>query len=170
MQKKHGYALLGYSNEYIITESPDDHYVKEESRINKMQIKKVDNLLNALEAKPTKLLMTGNPSDMIKAEEELAEILSDRMDVFRSAPYFIELVPKGIDKAKSLMRLLERINLTPDDLIAFGDGYNDISMLKLAGIGVAMENAEAEVREAADFVTLSNENDGVAYAIKKFCY
>lgn len=168
--KTNGHALLGYSGKYIITESPDDKYVKEESRINKMDIQKVDCLLTALERNPTKLLMTGAPTDMIKAEEELNAILNDRMDVFRSAPFFIELVPKGIDKARSLSRLLGLLNLTPSDLIAFGDGYNDISMLKFAGAGVAMENAEAEVREAADFVTLSNENDGVAYAIKKICY
>ena len=52
----------------------------------------------------------------------------------------------------------------------FGDGYNDLSMLKLAGIGVAMANAAPEVRAEADYVTLSNEEDGVAAAIEKFCY
>ena len=79
-------------------------------------------------------------------------------------------MPKGIDKAQSLNRLLERLNLSPDDMIAFGDGYNDLSMLKLAGIGVAMANAAPEVRAEADYVTLSNEEDGVAAAIEKLCY
>ena len=139
--KEKGHALLGYAGNEIITEMPDDEYVKEESRINKMNIRKVDNLFEALEPHPTKLLMTGDPTLMLKAEEELVEKLGDRMDIFRSAPFFLELVPKGIDKAKSLTRLLAKINLTPADLIAFGDGYNDLSMLKLAGMGVAMENA-----------------------------
>ena len=166
--KEHGHALLGYDDNEIITEMPDDQYVKEESRINKMNIRKVDNLFEALEPHPTKLLMTGDPSDMLKAEEELVEKLGDRMDIFRSAPFFLELVPKGIDKAKSLTRLLTIINLTPADLIAFGDGYNDLSMLKLAGMGVAMENAAPEVRAEADYVTLSNEEDGVAAALAHF--
>ena len=166
--KEHGHALLGYDGNEIITEMPDDQYVKEESRINKMNIRKVDNLFEALEPHPTKLLMTGDPSDMLKAEEELVEKLGDRMDIFRSAPFFLELVPKGIDKAKSLTRLLTIINLTPADLIAFGDGYNDLSMLKLAGMGVAMENAAPEVRAEADYVTLSNEKDGVAAALAHF--
>ena len=166
--KEHGHALLGYDGNEIITEMPDDQYVKEESRINKMNIRKVDNLFEALEPHPTKLLMTGDPSDMLKAEEELVEKLGDRMDIFRSAPFFLELVPKGIDKAKSLTRLLTIINLTPADLIAFGDGYNDLSMLKLAGMGVAMENAAPEVRAEADYVTLSNEEDGVAAALTHF--
>ena len=90
------------------------------------------------------------------------------MDIFRSAPFFLELVPKGIDKAQSLLRLLSKINLTPADLMAFGDGYNDLSMLKLAGVGVAMANAAPEVRADADYVTLSNEEDGVAAALLHF--
>ena len=112
--------------------------------------------------------MTGDPTDMIKAEEELVEILGEKMDIFRSAPFFLELVPKGIDKAQSLLRLLSKINLTPADLMAFGDGYNDLSMLKLAGVGVAMANAAPEVRADADYVTLSNEEDGVAEALLHF--
>ncbi len=105
---------------------------------------------------------------MLKAEEELVERLGDKMDIFRSAPFFLELVPKGIDKAQSLSSLLAKINLTPADMIAFGDGYNDLSMLKLAGMGVAMENAAPEVRADADYVTLSNEEDGVAAALEHF--
>ena len=166
--REHRYALLGYAGNEIITEMPDDPYVKEESRINKMNIRKVDNLLDALEPHPTKLLMTGDPTDMLKAEEKLVEILGEKMDIFRSAPFFLELVPKGIDKAQSLLRLLSKINLTPADLIAFGDGYNDLSMLKLAGVGVAMANAAPEVRADADYVTLSNEEDGVAAALLHF--
>ena len=166
--KEKNHALLGYAVNEIITEMPDDQYVKEESRINKMNIRKVDNLLDALEPHPTKLLMTGDPTDMIKAEEELVEILGEKMDIFRSAPFFLELVPKGIDKAQSLLRLLSKINLTPADLMAFGDGYNDLSMLKLAGVGVAMANAAPEVRADADYVTLSNEEDGVAEALLHF--
>ena len=166
--EENGHALLGYAGNEIITEMPDDQYVKEESRINKMNIRKVENLFEAMEPHPTKLLMTGDPTLMLKAEKELVEKLGDRMDIFRSAPFFLELVPKGIDKAKSLTRLLTKINLTPADLIAFGDGYNDLSMLKLAGMGVAMENAAPEVRAEADYVTLSNEEDGVAAALTHF--
>lgn len=166
--KEKNHALLGYAGNEIITEMPDDQYVKEESRINKMNIRKVDNLLDALEPHPTKLLMTGDPTDMLKAEEELVGILGEKMDIFRSAPFFLELVPKGIDKAQSLLRLLSKINLTPADLMAFGDGYNDLSMLKLASVGVAMANAAPEVRADADYVTLSNEEDGVAEALLHF--
>ena len=166
--KEHHHALLGYAGNEIITEMPDDQYVKEESRINKMNIRQVDNLLDALEPHPTKLLMTGDPKDMLQAENDLVAELDEKMDIFRSAPFFLELVPKGIDKAQSLLRLLGKINLTPADMIAFGDGYNDLSMLKLAGMGVAMANAAPEVRADADYITLSNEEDGVAAALEHF--
>lgn len=166
--RAHGYALLGYVGNEIVTESPFDKYVAEESRINKMAVRHVDNLPASLEPHPTKLLMTGDPARMIEAEEELSRLVGNRMDVFRSAPFFVELVPQGIDKAQSLLRLLSRLNLSPQDLMAFGDGYNDLSMLKLAAMGVAMENAAPEVRAEADFVTLSNEHDGVAHALKRW--
>lgn len=168
--KTNKYALLGYNEDKIITEFPNDRYVKEESRINKMEIKEVDNLLNFVEKKPTKLLMTGHPTDMISAEKDLKERLGNKMDIYRSAPFFIELVPKGIDKAQSILRLLNKLGQDTKDVIAFGDGYNDISMLKLADIGVAMANAPQEVKANANVTTISNEDDGVAIGIAKYCY
>ena len=112
--------------------------------------------------------MTGEPEDMIVAENEIRQLTGDRMDVFRSAPFFLELVPKGIDKALSLGRLLDIMNISTGELMSFGDGYNDISMIKYAGMGIAMDNAADEVKKAADYVTLSNEDDGIAAAIDKF--
>ena len=141
---------------------PADEYVAIESHINKMPVRGVENLVDAIDPNPTKLLMTGRPELMAEAEKELLDLLADRMEVYRSAPYFIELVPKGIDKAQSLLRLLSRLQLTPADLTAFGDGYNDLSMLRLAARGVAMANAEAEVRAQAAYTTLSNDEDGIA--------
>lgn len=166
--KEHDYALLGYNGPQILTEKPDDEYVIEEGRINRLPIVKADSLLDAIEPQPTKLLMTGHPDQMAAAERELSVLLEDRMDLFRSAPFFLELVPKGIDKARSLRRLLSHLQLTAADLIAFGDGYNDLTMLRFAGMGVAMANAQAEVRAAADYITLSNEEDGVAAALDHF--
>lgn len=166
--KEKGYALLGYKEGKIVTESPDDEYVWEERRVNKMEIDGVDNLLEALVANPCKLLMTGPEEEMAKAEVDLKALLGEKMDIFRSAPFDLELVPKGIDKAETLNKLLEILGLTTDDLIAFGDGYNDLSMIKLAGMGVAMENAVPELKEAADYITLTNEEDGVAAALEHF--
>jgi hypothetical protein len=88
--------------------------------------------------------------------------------VFRSEPYFLELVPKGIDKAQSLAVLLGEIGMKREEMICVGDGFNDLSMIRYAGLGVAMANAQEVVRENADYITLSNEEDGVAAVVEKF--
>ena len=90
-----------------------------------------------------------------------------KINVFRSEPYFLELVPQGIDKALSLSVLLENIGMTREEVIAIGDGYNDLSMIKFAGMGVAMGNAQEPVKKAADYITLTNDEDGVAEAIER---
>ena len=164
--RQHNHALLGYRGNSIITEMADDQYVREESRINKMPVEQVDNLLDNIDLPPTKLLMTGDPDILAEDEKELKAMLGSRMEIYRSAPFFLELVPQGIDKAQSLLRLLERLGLTKDNLIAFGDGWNDLSMLKLAAVGVAMANAADEIKAQADYVTLSNDEDGVAEALQ----
>ena len=82
--------------------------------------------------------------------------------------YFLELVPKGIDKAQSLAVLLKEIGMTKEEMIAVGDGFNDLSMIQYAGLGVAMANAQEIVRQNADYITLSNEEDGVAAVVEKF--
>ena len=88
--------------------------------------------------------------------------------IYRSEPYFLELVPLGIDKAQSLTVLLEKLDMKREEMVAVGDGFNDLSMIQFAGLGVAMANAQDVVKEAADYVTLSNEEDGVAAVVEKF--
>lgn len=166
--KENDFAIVTYENEYVLTEKPDDEYVLKEALLNVMKIKKVDNFLEAVKHPITKCLIVGEPSRLALLEKEMYEKLKDRMGVFRSEPYFLELVPKGINKAQSLSVLLEEIGMTKNKMIAIGDGFNDLSMIQYAGLGIAMENAQDVVKQAADFITLSNEEDGVAYAVEKF--
>ena len=77
-------------------------------------------------------------------------------------------MPQNIDKAHSLQKLLSSIGLTADEMICCGDGYNDLSMIEYAGLGVAMENAQPVIKEAANFVTRSNDEDGILYVIDRF--
>jgi Cof subfamily protein (haloacid dehalogenase superfamily) len=136
--------------------------------LNKMPARRVDNFLEAIHGLKPKCLIVGEPEPLARLEQEMAARLSETNGVYRSEAFFLELVPKGIDKAASLEALLQKLGHTREELIACGDGYNDLSMIRYAGLGVAMANAKPEVREAADFVTLSNEEDGVAYAVEKF--
>ena len=80
---------------------------------------------------------------------------------------FVELMPPGVDKAFGLGRLCEERQVSPQEVVAFGDMPNDDAMLKFAGWGVAVSKAHQSTREAADEVADSNLNDGVAKVLEK---
>ena len=80
----------------------------------------------------------------------------------------IEVCAAGVDKGLGLIRLGEILGIEKEEIMACGDGKNDIGMIKMSGLGVAMGNGMEEVKAAADYVTLSNEEDGAAKAIEKF--
>lgn len=166
--KKNNFAIVTYDGKYVITENPEDEYVLKEALLNVMEPKKVTNFLDAVKHPIAKCLIVGEPSRLAKLEKEMYDNLNERMGVFRSEPYFLELVPKGIDKAQSLSVLLSEIGISKDEMITIGDGFNDLSMIKYAGLGIAMANAQDIVKENADFITKTNDEDGVAYAINKF--
>ena len=90
------------------------------------------------------------------------------MELYRSADYFLECVPLGIDKAESIDKLIDILGIKRQEIIACGDGYNDVSMLKFAGLSVAMANASEDIRQLADVVTLSNDNDGVGQIVEDY--
>lgn len=82
--------------------------------------------------------------------------------------YNIEIMDKGVTKASAVSVLAQAYDIKREEIICIGDSENDIPMIEFAGLGVAMANGTDEAKSAADFVTLSNEEDGVAYVIKKF--
>lgn len=90
------------------------------------------------------------------------------MELVGSLKYNIEINAAGVNKGTGLVRLGKYLGIRREEIMAFGDGDNDIEMLREAGFGVAMANGVQEVKDAADYVTLSNEEEGVAAAIEKF--
>ena len=115
-----------------------------------------------------KLLLVGDPVDMPHVEELMQQEFAGRLSIYRSAPFFIETMPLGVEKSASLALLLQRLGLRPADLMACGDGWNDEPMIRFAGMGVAMANAVPAVKAVADFVTADNDHDGVGIAVEKF--
>ena len=133
-----------------------------------MECPNVDNFLYAIKFPVPKCLIVGEPQQLELLECKMRDALNGRMNVFRSEPFFLELVPNGIDKACSLKVLLDHLGMSHEQMIAIGDGFNDVSMIKYAGLGVAMSNAQEAVKKEADYITLSNEEDGVAAVVEKF--
>ena len=88
--------------------------------------------------------------------------------MFRSEPFFLEITAIGCDKGTAILELAERLRIDRSETMACGDGFNDITMLRAAGIGVAMANAQTPAKNAADFITLSNNDNGICFALRKF--
>ena len=168
LSKQYGVNLMSYEGDNLVTEEPEDEFLAIEARINGLGIKKVDNLSEYIDFPINKCLMLGEGDYLAKVEKKVHAALSDRLDVYRSEPFFLEILPKGVDKAKALEGLLDKLGCDRTELMACGDGYNDLTMIRYAGMGVAMANARDEVKAEADYVTLSNDEDGVAAAIEKF--
>ena len=165
---EHDCGLITYLDRNIIAGTRLDEYIELEARINGMEIRCVDNFVNFVDFDVNKYLMTAPPEVAEKYAEQLQERYKDELSVYRSEPFFIEIMPKGIDKAKSLDRMMNIVGLTKDNCICCGDGYNDMTMIRYAGVGVAMENAQPQVKEVADFITDSNDNDGIVKVIDTF--
>ena len=165
--------IVTYLPEAILASKNEGEYLAEEARINGMPVVVAQNFVEEamqIAGGSTKFLIPGEPELLIQLESAMKAALSEQMEVFRSAPFFLELPPKGIDKAQSLQRLLTHLGLERESLMAFGDGFNDLSMIQFAGQGVAMANAVEEVKSIADFVTTSNEEDGIAHALEQLLF
>ncbi len=167
-QQRSGLTLMTYSGDTIYTERPDNQYVAISAFSNKMHVKGVENIINDTPRPLYKFLLVGETDTIMQWEPIMQREAEGRMHIVRSTQYFIECLPPGIDKGIALTQLLQQQHLAPDHLMAFGDGNNDVDMLRCAGIGVAMSNAEPQVRAAANYVTLSNEDDGIAAALQHF--
>jgi len=97
----------------------------------------------------------------------IAKHLPENLTVVQTAPFYLEVIPKSINKGQGILDICKTLEIDPAQTIAFGDAENDIPMLRTAGVGVAMGNAAEAVKQAADRVTLSNNDDGIAAALEK---
>lgn len=168
LAKRYGVNLMTYEGDDVISENIDDKYIEIESRINGLGVKQVDNLEKYLTFEVPKFLMLGDGDYLAEVEKKVHARLSDRLDVYRSEPYFLEILPKNINKAATLGKLLQHLGAGREELMAFGDGYNDISMIEYAGMGVVMGNAGDVVKAAGDYIAPSNDEDGIVEVLNKF--
>lgn len=92
------------------------------------------------------------------------EIL-EKYSVTITMPCFLEFMKKDVNKLTAIKKLAKKINISDDEIMAIGDSMNDYQMIEKSHIGVAMENAIDKVKKVSNFITKSNENSGVAFAI-----
>ena len=126
-------------------------------------------LREVLEAQPIFQGMFIDQKEQIDAfQETYEEALSQRFHTIRSQPILFEILPKCVNKATGLKALAEHLGIPREQIMAIGDENNDIEMIEYAGLGVAMGNAPDAIKALADVTTTSNEEDGVATAIKRY--
>lgn len=160
------YAILTYEGNCVITNKKDNPYVQIEAQINHLPVKQIPDIDTYIHFPVNKFLITEDPETIAKELPNVRTAFPE-LNAFTSAPFFMEIVPPDIDKAYTLNYLLGILGYTAEQLAAFGDGGNDVMMLKAAGMGVAMENASDEVKAAAGYITAGNDEDGCGIAIEK---
>lgn len=133
----------------------------------RLEIRVVANVADALDYDPCKVLFAIDPEAMAGLTGPIAAPFHDELDFVQSSPFYLEANAKGVGKGSALGALCARLGITAQDVFAFGDAQNDISMLTFAGHGVAMGNACDELKSVAAEITASNDEDGIALVLDR---
>lgn len=174
------YDVLTHYNEWNALISDRDigegnGYLEANSHLpadRKIEIVITDDLKRTFRERKSRILKSvsfefDDKEKFIRLREELKDHPS--LEAISSTPFNLEIVKKGVSKARGIEKLIARLGIRREEVIAIGDGENDIPMLRYAGMGVAMGNALDEVQAVADMVTDTNDRAGVAKAIRELC-
>jgi Cof subfamily protein (haloacid dehalogenase superfamily) len=152
-----------------------DQWAEREERITKVSanITDLETVLerwNGSSAGAHKVMCMGPEHQMDVMERELNRLFHDTLHLYRSRPTYLEIAPRSISKGTALALVLEKLyGISMQEVMAFGDNYNDTDLLSMAGLGIAVGNAREEVKAVAKEITLNSIEDGVAVAIEKYC-
>lgn len=168
LSMEHRVDILTYGEGELITNNKECPYAVIESNINHLPLRQVEDMRSFVDFQVPKFLLLDDGDYLVTVEPKVKAAMGRDFSVYRSEEYFLEVMPKGIDKARSMERLLGILGLGREQMIACGDGHNDLTMIQYAGLGVAMENAVLPVRKAADYITSSNNEDGVGLVVETY--
>lgn len=115
-----------------------------------------------------KIMCMGEESKITYLFQRLHQEFQTAVEIYPTKTTYIEISPKASNKSKALATLCNYLNININDVISFGDNYNDVEMIKHSGMGIAVENAVHEVKRVADDITAKNTEDGVAKALDKY--
>lgn len=158
--------ILDDGKQFYVTDRKG-YKVDYECRNNGMICDEVANLADFLHFAPVKILMSVDPAAIAGVQAQIAQLLPADLAVVQTAAFYLEVIPRAINKGQGILDICRALDMQPEEVVAFGDAENDIPMLRAAGVGVAMGNADPAVKAAADMVTLSNNEDGIAFALEK---
>lgn len=163
-----GVNIHAFSEKDGLITPKNSKYTEVEAKINNIEIKEIniDNISD--DEVMIKIMMIDEPEVLEKAVEKLPKEVYDKYTVVRSAPFFLEFLNKEVNKGVGVKMLANYLGIKQEEVMTLGDAGNDLHMIEYAGLGVAMGNAFDEVKAAANYITDTNENNGVAKAIEKF--
>ena len=155
--------------------TPDTIYYREETKWTKLDVDlcglkgaRVENYDDFLKTGFTKMLVPGEPSELLELQDQLRTEFGDRAVIFTSKPYFLEILPPNCGKGEAVSWLANELKIPMEETMGFGDSMNDESLIRMAGHGVAMCNGLEEIKKIARHVTeLDNNHDGVGQFIRK---
>lgn len=169
MKKNHLPLWIFEKRKWYVTDV--DQYVEWEMEMIKYQpeivaIERMADMWNRNQTGPNKLMIAADPETIPVIRQKIAEKNLIDIDMACSADIFLEIYPKGVSKGLAMSAICEKLGISPERTIAFGDQELDISMIEQAGLGIAMGNATDELKEKADFVTKTNNEAGIAYVLE----
>ena len=167
LAKKYGWTVQSYIDDVLCVAVRNEYVKSYEDNIHCHAVEMGDDFYYP-QGLSDKLLALGPHDDLLQVKVLLEEEMGDSLSITFSKPTFLEIGPKGVSKGKCLQRLCSFYGITLDEVMAFGNGLNDISMIEAAGMGFAVSNAAEEVKKRATYMTASNNDDGVAKAIETY--
>jgi Cof subfamily protein (haloacid dehalogenase superfamily) len=166
--KKHKLHTNIYYNDDLYVDSLND-WADNYARKVGVDINIVENMVEFLQCDPiTKIVTIANPDALKFLRQELEEDYGEKLFITSSLPHLLEILNPEATKGKGLETVANYLDIPRECVMGIGDSFNDIEMFEYAGLSVVMANGEEEVKKIANYVTCSNDDDGVAEAIEKF--
>lgn len=156
-----------YKCNISIPNNPNFNVIQYESRGGSYKLCEVDDLATFADFPQNKILVAGSPEYLKENYLSMSEPFKGLLNSMFTASIYYEFTALGIDKAHALDTVLKPLGIHRDEVISFGDGHNDISIINYAGIGIAMANAVEDLKRAANEITLSNDEDGIYHSLMK---
>lgn len=154
-------------DQYITVNGREFNVMEYESRGGNFNLCEEKDLAAFVDFPLNKILTTADPEYLQAHYKEMMEPFKDTLSCMFTGAFYFEFTARGIDKARALEAVLEPMGYKREEMVAFGDGHNDASMLNYAGYGVAMANAVEELKAQADEVTASLDEDGIALTVER---
>lgn len=161
-------TMMTFDDKKIFANTAVNDYTYIEKDITHAEMVVCEDFVAEVKFPFNKILLAGEPLALDRTQEALRKRYDGLLDIYKSLPYFLEIMPFGVSKGSMLPVLLDKLGVSREELIAFGDNYNDMTMIGYAGMGVVMGNGEPEVKKIANYICESNDDDGVAKTIEKY--